>query len=388
MTIVRRRRIETYLLKVISKEKKNFITKPLLFLLLILSFFYGFLYQLRSFLYQVKLLPAKKISTKVICVGNLTTGGTGKTPIVKKLALDLLSKGRRIVIISSGYGSKGADPLIISKGDKTQLAVEQAGDESYLLARDLKKIPIIKGRNRYQAAELAQKIFAPDIILLDDGFQHLQLKRDLDIVVIDALHPFGWDHLLPRGLLREPKEALQRAGAIIISRATHLPKKELLQLQKTIKEYNKKAPLFTAEHYPAYLRPLFSQQGEDLLSFSSIKGKRVITFSGIGNPSAFIRTVKELGATIVDSFFFPGHHYYKQGELRNLQEEAEIKKADYLITTEKDAVKLDTRSFFPPGIEPLVLGIDISIENSKDLLDLIITRQEEENRGNYSYRSS
>lgn len=368
-------RIESYLLQIIREEKRSLASKPILSLLSLLSVLYGLLYHLRSSLYRIKLLKSKELLTKVICIGNITTGGTGKTPIVKRLARELKSRGREVVVITSGYASKGRDPMIISHREKSSQAVERAGDESYLLSKELQEIPVIKGKNRYQAGELALKSFSLDIILLDDGFQHWQLKRDLDILIIDALQPFGWDHLLPRGLLREPKRAIERAGAIIISKTQQIPREELLEIEETVREYNKKAPLFRAEDHPAYLRPLLSHQRGELLSPSTIEGERVITFSGIGNPRSFIKTLEDLGAIILESYLFPDHYHYREDQLEELLEEAKRVKAR-LITTEKDAVKIEESSLLEErGVELLVLGLDLSIEGLTTLLHMMVEEE-------------
>ena len=203
-----KKELQDYLLKIIKGKKNSFSAKVVKFLLTILEYLYLIIIKIREIFYKIGIFKKNELDVKIISVGNITTGGTGKTPVVKKLALGLKNKGKKVAILSRGYNSKGKKKQIISDGDKILIEVEEAGDELYMLASHLSDIPIIKAKDRFEGGKLALENFDLDIIILDDSFQHWQLKRDLDIVVIDALNPFGYDHLLPRGILREPLSSL------------------------------------------------------------------------------------------------------------------------------------------------------------------------------------
>lgn len=367
-----------YLLAIISGERKGLFSSLLLFFLSFLAKIYYLYMRGREMLYLKGFLKRKKLPSRVICVGNITTGGTGKTPLVKRLAEDLSSMGKRVLIISGGYASQGRWAQVVTDGKEIQISREAAGDELYLLASELEGIPMVKGKDRYKAGLLGIKLFSPDLILLDDGFQHLSLERDLDLLLIDALNPFGFNHLLPRGLLREPLRALHRAGGIIISRSHQVSKEDRQALEERLKSLHPNTPLFFGSHQPLYLRPLF--QTDERLPLDSIEGQEVITLCGIGNPQAFIQTVEELGASIIHSIIVPDHYPYPLKRQEAIRKEIEKRGAPWLLLTQKDGIKLKDSPVFSKSLtfKPVVLFVDFSVSPLPSLLELVIHGGEDE----------
>lgn len=254
----------------------------------ILAYIYYFVTSLRNWLYDKKILKINKIDDVfVMCIGNITVGGTGKTPAVQYFAKKLSEEGRKVAVVSRGYrGKRKVEPLIVSDGKKILVSSRESGDEPYSHALNL-KVPVIVGKDRYKACRLAKETFGVDTIILDDGFQHRKLARDWDVVLIDATNPFGWEALLPKGTLRESfHPAAKRASEFIITKSDLVSEKEVEKLKRFLKGKYKK-PVSTAKHGISSLcdvdgnaKPLFW-----------VKGKRVLLFSGLANPLNFEKTV-------------------------------------------------------------------------------------------------
>ena len=362
-----RKILESYLLKVISGENCKFIDKLILIMLSMLEIIYIIGIKMRELLYNIDIFESKELSCKVISVGNITVGGTGKTPLVERLARDIKAKGNRVVVISRGYRSEGDGPVIVSDGKEIHVDVGQAGDELYMLAHNLDDIPIIRGKNRWEAGRLAVKEFAPDFILLDDSFQHWQLKRDIDIVVIDAMQPFGYDHLIPRGLLREPISSLKRADLIFITKSHRVSRERLSEIKTKIKKYNNNSRIINSTYKPLNLETLVACTKEETLSSpDQLEDRKVIALSGIGNPTSFVRGLNELNTDVVDNFDYPDHHDYCEEDIMDIAVEAQLNKAELVITTEKDAVKFNDKmltNFDKMDIGLCSLGIEIQFDN-------------------------
>jgi tetraacyldisaccharide 4'-kinase len=270
----------------------------------------------------------------VISVGNLTLGGTGKTPMVESVASFLQQEGLRVGVLSRGYGGRQSrSPTIVSDGKRCLVPPEVAGDEPVLLAEHLVGLPVVVGRNRYAAGMLAVERFGVDVIVLDDGFQHVQLARDLDILLLDAVRPFGNGRLFPRGDLRERPAAIARADAIVLTRweADTAPSLTALKLFQSV------LPLFCSQHEPLDLRALAAGH---LLPLASLKGQRILAFCGIGTPDHFRQMLQRLEAEIVTFVAFPDHHPYTRPEIEQLVLIAKQQSAEILVTTEKDGVRL------------------------------------------------
>ncbi|MFN3967136.1 MAG: tetraacyldisaccharide 4'-kinase [Endomicrobiia bacterium] len=302
---------------------------------IVLSFIYGFFVRFRFFLYKSKILKKKTLPVKVICIGNITAGGTGKTSAVIYFAKYLSSKNFKVAVLSRGYKRKETTkkiPVIVSDGKSILTSVEYSGDEPYLVAENLLGVPVIVCSNRYLAGKIAIEKFATDILLMDDGFQHWKLNRNLDIVLIDCLNPFSNGFLLPAGLLREPLSSLNRADIFILTNSNFVSDEEKNRIVSKIKRYNETAPIYFAFHKPLYFVRLSS--GE-MLDLSFVKDKEIISLSSIGNPISFEKTLETIGAIISKRIRFPDHHWFTIDEIIKI-----LENNIYIVTTEKDAVRI------------------------------------------------
>src|SRR5690606_18062146 len=257
----------------------------------------------RWMLYRRKVLKSQRLESPVISVGNLSAGGTGKTPFVAMLAEYLQSQSFRPVILSRGYrGRRNREPLLVSDGENLLTTPDAAGDEPFLLASELKGIPVVVGKNRVSAARLIP-VDKATIFLLDDGFQHLALERDIDLLLVDASAPFEEDRLIPEGRLREPFEAIQRTDAAVITRA-HLDAAAATRIERFIRIWSPRIPVFRSYTLSRGLKRLGSDRQH---SVDSMKDQRFIAFAGIGNPAAFLKDLKQAGLSISRSYLFRDH---------------------------------------------------------------------------------
>jgi len=304
----------------------------------------------------------KRLPRVVISIGNLTVGGTGKTPAVIALAEEAKKRGHQPCILTRGYKGKAKGPCVISNGDGPLLGVEEAGDEAFLMAEKLKNIPVIKGNDRYEAGMFAlnASIPEPSLFILDDGFQHWVLDRDVDILLIDSTNPFGNRKLLPSGILREPLTEIKRADIIVITKipshvAGSLGGED--DLVHEIREYNPDAPLYISSHLPVGLK---TTSGQDL-PLEVISGKTVFGFCGIGNPDSFKHTLAAIHAQVRGFMTFRDHHPYSERDIRRIYDTARECAANWIVTTEKDIMRLKD---FPPRDDLFSLHIEFRIEES------------------------
>ena len=364
-----RKQLKHYLLKVIKGEKNRFLDKIVKFILTILEVVYLVIIKIRKVFYKIGIFKSKKIDIKTISVGNITTGGTGKTPVVEKLASELAKKEKKVGILSRGYHSEGDSPLIISDGSKILTEINKAGDELYMMASHLSGIPIVKGKDRYKAGELAVSEFDLDMLVVDDSFQHLQLDRDLDIVVIDALTPFGYGHLLPRGILREPLSSLKRSDIVVISRSDQVTEKKIKEIRERVYNYNSEVNIYTSNHCPDKINSLALNSENEIEELSELKGKKALALSGIGNPESFVKSLEELDVEVVETAIYPDHYNYDEDDVMDIMMKAELNKVDFIITTEKDAVKFDEEiltNFSKMDTDLYSLGIELKFNNDID----------------------
>jgi tetraacyldisaccharide 4'-kinase len=296
-----------------------------------MAFLYGLGVRIR--IASIKRKKKRELPGFVLSVGNLTVGGTGKTPTSIMVAEWARNEGHRVSILSRGYrGSYKEKVLVVSDADNHIRTVpEKSGDEPYLMARRLGGVPVIISKDRYLAGLTAHQEFGSDFFILDDGFQHIILKRDFDLVLVDSSIPFGNGHLLPLGPLREPVSQIKRADAIILKGSGDIfagNNKEALFKQK---------PLFVGDHIPEKIVFPLSKKSYDP---GFLKGKRVMAFAGIARPEAFKNTLKRLGADVAGFRIFRDHHYFGDREIRDLKKEKGRVGAELMITTEKDWVRL------------------------------------------------
>ncbi len=315
-----------------------------------LAWIYRAIVQLRLWLYRKRVIRERQLGCLVISIGNLTVGGTGKTPVVEKFARALQSGGRRVAILSRGYKSRkppllkrlanrfGAEeefvPRIVSDGKEVLLNSRDAGDEPYMLARNLKDVIVLVDKDRVKSGIYAIEKMKCDTLLLDDGLQYLRLKHRLDVVLIDRQAPFGNEYLLPRGTLREPPPNLRRASYIFITKS--VPGERNDDLIERIRRYNRTAEIIECTHSPRYLQHIYS---EETLPLDYLQGRQVGALSAIAQPDSFEDGLRKLGAKITLSRHFADHHRFSEREIAGFLRRCASRNLDAIITTEKDSVR-------------------------------------------------
>jgi len=292
----------------------------------------------RGALYDAGIFPSTRAGVPVISIGNLAVGGAGKTPVVLALAERLLAAGRRPAVLSRGYGASRRDDRVVSDGERVLLDAAGGGDEPVLLARRLPGLRVLCGSDRGALAGKAVALGA-DLLLLDDGFQHRRLLRDLDVVVLDAANPWGNGHCLPRGPNREPPSALRRAGLVWLGHADRASAEALESLRRLARLHTGRAPV-ESRHAP---RDLVDGRMARGFPLAELAGSRVGLLTGVARPGSVRRTVEGLGAHVVQEFVFPDHHRFTEREVADALGATSRAGASHLVTTEKDAVRL------PPG---------------------------------------
>ena len=349
--------LETFFLEVVFEERHDYKAKTTRAILFGGSKVFTVIVKLRLWLYNVRILRDKTLGVQVIAIGNLTVGGTGKTPVVEKFARELRDAGRNVAILSRGYRSRPAPlhrkfinkillredqtpPRVVSDGKSLLLDSETAGDEPYMLASNLKDVVVLVDKDRVKSGRYAIEKFGCDTLLLDDGFQYWHLRgRRHDVVLIDRQQPFGNEHLLPRGTLREPPSHLARAHTIFITKSDG----NTAALRERIAKLNPGAPIIECIHRPLYFEDVFTgeRKGLELLA-----GKKVASLSGIAQPESFEQSLVKLGSELVYTKRFADHHRFTQQEILNAINRAKKRQAEMIVTTQKDAVrfpKIDRR---------------------------------------------
>ena len=364
--------MKIFLHRLISNPKERLLHKILLVPLSFLAILYGWVIKTRIFFYQKGIYRTHSLSCKVISVGNITMGGTGKTPFVILLAGMIRDKGYRTAVLSRGYKGEYAGPYgVVSDGENTLLDAVQAGDEPHLLAQKLRGVPIVVGKERWVSGRFVLEQFKPQVIILDDGFQHLALKRDLDILLLDSRHPFGNGRLFPRGELREPLSQMGRADALILTKAEEGD--NINNVRKRLMISAKKIPLFQVRYEPREVRVWGEEKGQ---ACSILKGRRVLAFAGLAQPSSFQRTLSGLGAEILKFEVFPDHHPYSAGNLDRLSREALRAGAEAMITTEKDMARIRFFSSPPLPLWTLAVGHEFQGNDGSLFAEFLFRRLE------------
>ncbi|OAM92739.1 lipid-A-disaccharide kinase [Pelosinus fermentans] len=385
-----REEIQLYLYRLIHGEEPGILTDFLLGVLHIFSVIYGWAVLCKLALYKYGILRQHKLNCHVISLGNITVGGTGKTPTAQRLATIIRDMGYRVVILNRGYraGWRGQIGLV-SDGEKIYMSAAEAGDEAYLLAKSLPKVSVVIGSNRIITGEYAVNELKADVIILDDGFQHWQLARDLDIVLIDSLNMFGNQFMLPRGTLREPLSNLSRAQIFLLTKIDQSSLEAREMIYSTLDQYNKKALVVESIHKPRCFVEIEEWYkgtiGRKNVPLESVRGHKVLAFSAIGNPSSFEQTILDLGVSDVCGVRYVDHHDYTMAEMQYIMQKAVDENVYALVTTEKDAVKipaefihsdrplplyvLSIAVFFTEGYEDL-MGLIKKVENKQDAAEI------------------
>lgn len=346
------------------------------------SFFFWILVQVRLFLFRRRIKTVHYLGTFVVSVGNITAGGTGKTPVVELLSRSLAARGRKCAILTRGYKSHDLEkpqvwldengkrvkriPKIASDGVTRYLSPLYAGDEPFMLARNLDNVAVLVDKDRVKSGIFAIEQLGSNTLILDDGMQFLKLKHEIDIVLVDCGFPFGTGALLPRGTMREPRASLKRASYIILTKSEGKPQDELIA---TIRKYNKVADIIVTNHAPVLLENIFT--GEQL-PLEALKGKYVACLSGIARPESFENLVESLGANVEIRRSYPDHYWFDQEDLDAFVERCAERAMDMIVTTEKDAVR-----FLRPGemdVPIYFLRIHIDILQGQEKWDAMIDR--------------
>jgi tetraacyldisaccharide 4'-kinase len=344
----------------IQEEKKilSLYFLPKLFFY-ILSVFYGLGYHFKVFLYQSGMVKPKKLDTKVISIGNITLGGTGKTPLVIYLSQKLKERKLKVAILTRGYRRTKRGLTELVEENKNKIPWTEVGDEPYLLASRLHDVPVVVSKERSTSGVCAEKKYQAEVLVLDDGFQHWKLSRDLDIVVIDATNPFGNSKLFPAGILREPLSSLRRADIFVLNKADQIVYNE--NLIQILRAYNQDAPIIESVYEINSIERLLDHS---VIEEKNLEGKKCLAFSGIGNPVSFEKTLKRLKVEVLKHHRFPDHFFYQKKDILSLEKEAQELGVDFMITTEKDSVRI-------------LMMNEVKIPIYVFKIDLVITKGEE-----------
>ena len=354
--------LKEYYLSILYGQQRGFIAALIKSTLSAFTYPYSVVLNTRDFLYKNSVFKSTRLPVKVISIGNITTGGTGKTPLVEFIARYLLEKNKKVAILSRGYG--GNNPL--------QKNNDNVNDECLILRENLRDVPVLAGKNRVKNGERAIRDYDVDCLVLDDGFQHLKLKRDLDIVVIDSLNPFGGENLIPRGSLREPLKNFGRADLFIISHCNQSKKQIIKSIYTKLNYVNNDAPVCESIHRPVHIE---SMTDGSILGPEWLMGKRIYGLSAIGNPESFTYTLKGLGADLIKHRKFHDHHNYNREEMGYIVSEARSLDADAIVVTQKDIVKIRKMDIKDFNILSLKIEMQITkgIKLYKKAIDRVLT---------------
>jgi tetraacyldisaccharide 4'-kinase len=362
---------EQFAVDVVFDRRQGKRATALRVLLRALSWLFNLAVQLRLWLYRHRILQDHYLGCLVVVVGNLTVGGTGKTPVVEKFARSLAERGRKVAILSRGYksrkepfykrwwrtivtGLEPPPPRVVSDGKTVLLDSDVAGDEPYMLARNLPGVIVLVDPNRVKSGSWAIKKYGCDTLVLDDGFQYLSLKGRLNLLLIDSTNPFGNGRLLPRGILREPIKHIKRASYVFLTKSNGRRDPELEAL---IERHKPGVDIIECAHRPKYLQAV--NNPADRRDLTMLRGARVGAFSGIAVPESFEGFLRDYGANLLYSRRFLDHHRFSGEELDHIIARAVEAKLDFLVTTEKDAVRIDEKQTFPLPLFYLRLEIEI-----------------------------
>jgi tetraacyldisaccharide 4'-kinase len=370
-------RMERFAVDVILERRWGFRAAAFRFFLFLLSGLYRLGVRWRLWWYESRLGSVHALGCLVVSVGNLTVGGTGKTPVVELFARELTKRGRKVAVLSRGYKSQPAPfpqelldkfrpldqrhpPRLVSDGRSILLDSDLAGDEPFMLASNLKDVLVLVDKDRVKSGLHAIRKYGCDTLLLDDGLQFLRLKERLDIVLVDCESPFANRHLLPRGLLREPPEQLRRAHIVFITKCDG---RDLTELRAELRRYNGHAEFVECAHKPIHLEELSSHEIKPL---SELKELRVAAISGIARPESFEQGLRKLGAEVIYSRRFADHHRFSEGEVAKMFERSKARGARAVITTEKDTVRFPRLAKRPLPI--YFLRVEIEIIRGQEVL--------------------
>lgn len=357
----------TYWRGLASGRRTGLVDSLLLLFLTPFAWLYSLALRLRATLYRSGILKTARLLRPVVSIGNITVGGTGKTPVTAYIARILLARGFKVAVLSRGYGgSLEGQTCVVSDGAAIMLSAGECGDEPYLLASTVPGLMVVIGTDRYAAGQMAMQQLAPDIFLLDDGFQHLRLHRDLNILLMDFSLPFGNGWTLPAGILREPSTAVSRADLVIFTRAPD---------GATLNRDTEGIPGCLSSHTIVDLLPLDSHSP---VPFSRCSGHTVLAFAGIADPDSFFAGLRRQGLNLVQTISFPDHVVYNRERCQEIADAVRTSEADLIVTTEKDGVKLKGLTQ-DCATRTLLARLELTIDNPahlSGLLDNLMERHE------------
>lgn len=379
----RMEKAEAYVLSIIEGRRTGATATAVRAMLRQLSLLYAAVVQLRLVLFRLRVLRPHALGCQVLSVGNLTVGGTGKTPVVEKFARELQRRGRKVAILSRGYKKKkpplgeriarrfsgrgrGADPLVVSDGRRLLLDSAIGGDEPFMLASNLPDVAVLVGKDRIRSGQYAIRKLGCDTLILDDGFQYLRLQHRLDIVLVDRTNPFGNRRLLPSGLLREPARNIRRAGFIFITKSNGDGAEDL---KRDLRRLNPEAEISECRHCARFLKNLFTGEEHGL---DWLKGRDVAAISGIAMPKSFEDELIRLGARVLYHKRYTDHHRYTQQEIIDAINKGIERGATAVITTEKDAVRFPRME--RTDLPLLFLRVEIEMLSGAEAFDDWISR--------------
>ena len=378
--------IEQYFIEIIREQRHGTLDMLVNGLLFLFSRVYRRLVLFRLWLYNNRVIRNRAIGCLVISIGNLTCGGTGKTPVVEIFAKTLSKKGRKVAVLSRGYRSrdhrsffaklkekfsskkKEVPPRVVSDGQNLLLDSKTAGDEPYMLASNLKNVAVLVDKDRVKSGLYAIEKFQTDTLILDDGFQYLKLMSHINILLVDSTMPFDNHHVLPRGLMREPVHNIRRADYIFLTKSDG--SNRLRHLKSFLRQHNHRAEIIECCHRPQYLEDVFDRGVQ--FPLSHLQGRKVASLSAIANPASFNGFLTQNGANLVLKRHYADHHRYRQQEMIDFVNDAKAAGAEIIMTTEKDAVRmprLDRRD-----LPILFLRIEIDILRGQESFDQCISR--------------
>ena len=377
-------RAEQYIIEIVAGRCRTRGDRGVRALLFLLSRLYLSVIQLRISLYETRILRRRMLGCLVVSIGNLTVGGTGKTPVVEVFAKTLAERGRRVAVLSRGYRSKNRPawgklwdllfrknheipPKIVSDGERLLLNSRSAGDEPFMLASNLKDVMVLVDKDRVKAGKHAIRHMQADTLVLDDGFQYLKLKPHANILLVDSTLPFANHHLLPRGLLREPIRNLRRADYVFLTKSDSASR--LRHLKRFIRAHNSRAEIIACTHQAKHLEDVYT---EERFALDELRGRPVAAISAIAVPESFEKFLGTLGANVVYAERFMDHHSYRQQEIIDFLNAAAASGAEMIVTTEKDAVrfpKLDRRD-----VPIRFLRVEIDILSGEESFNECISR--------------
>lgn len=337
--------LKTYFIDVLhSKEGHGIFMNFFMGILYLFSLIYEQLVNIKLLGYKLGISGKESLDCYVISLGNITVGGTGKTPTAQRLARDIRDMGYKVVILNRGYRAKWHGEIgIVSDGKELHMDASEAGDEAVMLAKHLPNVPVLIGAERAVTGKYAIDHFGAEVAILDDGYQHWQLTRNMDILLVDAVNVFGNGHLLPRGTLRESMSHISRADVCLITKIDQAETGAGEYIRDTVHKYNKDARIIGSIHQPRCFIALadwFKDLSQDGIDIEKISGKKVMAVSAIGNPESFERTLRDLGAEVIESLRYPDHHEYTMAEMQDVLRQADALDAEAIVITEKDAVKI------------------------------------------------